>query len=44
MPQRIQWVQNQPSGERVFTSEPGAAWNSNLTVRAMGLVVGEDML
>ena len=42
--QRVEWVQNQPSGERVFTSEPGAAWNSNLTVRAMGLVVREDML
>ena len=42
--QRIEWVQNQPSGERVFTSEPGSAWNSNLTVRAVALMVNEEML
>jgi putative cardiolipin synthase len=42
--QRIEWVQSQPSGERVFTSEPGKAWNSNLTVRAAALLVNEEML
>jgi phosphatidylserine/phosphatidylglycerophosphate/cardiolipin synthase-like enzyme len=42
--QRIEWVGAQPGGERVFTSEPGAAWSSNLTVRAVGLLVGEEML
>lgn len=42
--QRIEWVQNQPGGELVHTSEPDAAWNSHLTVRAMALVVNEEML
>ena len=42
--QRIEWVGAQPGGERVFTSEPGAAWNSNLSVRAVRLLVGEEML
>jgi putative cardiolipin synthase len=42
--QRIEWVQNQPGGERVFTSEPGSAWNSNLTTRAFALMVNEEML
>ena len=42
--QRIEWVQSQPSGERVFTREPGTAWNSNLTVRAAALLVNEEML
>ena len=40
--QRIEWVHTQPGGERVFTSEPDAALN--LTVRAMALLVGEEML
>lgn len=42
--QRVQWVQSQPSGARVFASEPASAWNRNLTVRAMALLVNEDML
>ena len=42
--QRIQWVQNQPSGERVFTIEPGSAWNRNLSVRAVALLINEEML
>jgi len=42
--QRIEWVQSQPGGERVFTSEPGAAWNANLTVRAAAALIGEEML
>jgi putative cardiolipin synthase len=42
--QRIEWVQTQPSGELVHTSEPGAAWNSNLAARTMALMVNEEML
>ena len=42
--QRIEWVQTQPGGELVHTSEPGATWNSNLTARTMALVVNEEML
>jgi len=41
---RLQWVQNQPSGERVFTIEPGSAWNRNLSVRAVALLINEEML
>jgi len=42
--QRVEWVQNQPGGARVFTSEPDSTWNSHLTTRALGLLVNEEML
>jgi len=42
--QRIEWVQNQPGGPLVHTSEPDSAWNQNLSVRAMALVINEEML
>ena len=42
--QRVEWVQSQPNGARVFTSEPDSAWNRNLTVRAVALLVNEEML
>ena len=42
--QRIEWVQNQPGGALVHTSEPASAWNQNLSVRAMALVINEEML
>jgi putative cardiolipin synthase len=42
--QRIEWVQGQPGNERIFTSEPDAAWSSHLSVRAMSLMVDEEML
>ena len=42
--QRVEWVQSQPSGARVFRSEPASAWKRSLTVRAVALLVNEEML